>query len=111
MNTKNLFLLSVLLVELMLLSIQNSQAQFADTAMSSGNTFTASAEFPVSVTLTTTATSTPTSTLTLTPTPTMTPTITSGPSPTITPYILINEIFDHADNNDEWVEIFNNTSG
>ena len=111
MNSKNLFLLSVLLVELMLLSIQNTQALFADTAISFGNTFTASNEFPVSVTLTTTATSTPTSTLTLTPTPTVTPTITSGPSPTITPYILINEMFDHADNNDEWVEIFNNTSG
>src|SRR3989338_2047106 len=96
MSSKNLFLLSVLLVELMLLSIQNSQAQFADTAMSSGNTFTASNEFPVSVTLTTTATSSPTATPTITLTP--------------TPEIVINEISSKGDSNLEWIELFNKSN-
>src|SRR3989344_108622 len=96
MKSQKLLLLSILLVELVLLSIQKSQAFFTDSAVSSLNTFTASAEFPVSVTLTTTATSTPTSTPTLTLTP--------------TPELVINEISSKGESNVEWIELFNKSN-
>lgn len=100
MKSQNLFLLSVLLVELMLLTIQKSQALFSDAAISSANTFIASNEFPQSVTLTTTATSTPTSTPSFTPTPT---------SPVVN-HIVISEVQIIGDNaSNDFVELYNPT--
>jgi len=99
-----MLLLSVLLVELVLLSIQKSQAFFTDTALSTANSFTAANEFPTSVP----PSSTPT--LTDTPTPSLTPTPTSSPTPTPTPNILINELSSAGSSSqNEWIEIFNRT--
>src|SRR3989338_11292613 len=100
MNSKNLFLLSVLLVELMLLSIQNTQALFADTAISFGNTFTASSEFSASISPTNTVTPTPTTTPSFTPTPT---------SPVVN-QIVISEVQIIGDNaSNDFVELYNPT--
>src|SRR3989338_5764635 len=112
MSNKNMLLLSVLLVELVLLSIQKSQAFFTDTALSTANSFTAASEFPTSVP----PSSTPT--ITDTPTPSLTQTPTSSPTPTPTigfGNVVVNELnwggnSVEGGSNDEWIELRNMTN-
>lgn len=65
-----------------------SHSFFSDQSVSSQNTFTAAAVFP-----------------------TQTPTITPTATPTPTLHLVINEVFEASNNDDEWIELFNPTSG
>lgn len=94
---KLLFIVSFI-ASLGILTYRVTHGLFSDTASSTSNTFTASAEFPT----------TPPS---ITPTEAVTPTVTITPTPTGSQNIVINEVFEDSQSEDEWVELFNNTSG